>query len=594
MEISLKGVPAGQRAESLLATVNFTGTTVGGANWSRPFADCTGTSGLGPVTLHTQPFSVTVSGNYALSSVQDGNWDGYIFVYTDPFSSAAPNTNCVIGDDDGAAGIGTSEIESVALTAGTTYVFVTTGFELGEEGTFTNTISGPGDINLGGGGPAANLGIVKTAPDGIVNGGNYVYRLAASNAGPDDATGVVVADTLPAGVSFVSSTCGATAMGSSVSWNIGNLANGGSASCDLTVSRAALVCSTVSNTATISGTEPDPSPANNASTHSNGGGSLVVDGSFEAAMAPAWAQTSTNFGSPLCGASCGTGLGTAGPRTGAQWMWFGGADDALETGSAEQTIVIPTGANEIQFGYWLGACGTGGAADFIRLTVGGTEVWRRDATSAECGAAGYTLATVDITAFATGASRVVRFESTTGTAATNSNFHIDDVSIASSPVCVAPSNADLALTQSFSLPGGQSVGATVNVVLGMQNLGPGTANAVTVSTTLPPQLSFTSSTCGATAVGQVVTWAVGNMPNGAIAPCTLSTTIVGTGTIEVSSTVASSTTDPVPANNSASGSLTGSVANSRAAIVPTLNSIGLMALLLAVFGIAGFTLVRRR
>ena len=44
---------------------------------------------------------------------------------------------------------------------------------------------------------------------------------------------------------------------------------------------------------------------------------LIVDGSFEAGIPnPNWTETSTNFGTPLCDASCGTGSGTAGPRTG--------------------------------------------------------------------------------------------------------------------------------------------------------------------------------------------------------------------------------------------------------------------------------------
>src|SRR5690606_39066978 len=66
------------------------------------------------------------------------------------------------------------------------------------------------------------------------------------------------------------------------------------------------------------------------------------------------------------------------------------------------------------------------------------EVWRRDANSAECDAAGYSLATVNISSFATGTSRIVRFESTSGTAGDNVNFNIDDVSLLGTPVCTEP------------------------------------------------------------------------------------------------------------------------------------------------------------
>ena len=436
-ELSLKGVGTTLSVNSPAATVNYSDTTTGGPTWTRPFASCTGASGLGPFRLHAQNFNVTVSGAYTLSSVQNG-WDGYIFVYNGTFDPNAPLTNCVTGNDDGAPG--DSALIS-NLTAGTNYVFVTTGFDgsTPDEGTFTNTIDGPGAINLAGVLPAADLGIVKTAPNGVAAGGDFIYRLVASNAGPTDSTNVTVTDTLPAGVTFVTSDCGAAAVAGVVTWSIGALNNGATSTCNITVNQPSLVCPTLSNTASISSPDTaDGNSANNSSTTANGGES-VADPSFENATS-GWALLSSNFGSPLCDiAGCGAGAGTVGPRTGNFWVWFGGHGASLDTSSATQTVTIPTGANTLTFGYWLGVCGTGGANDFVRATVGGTEVWRRDATSADCGAAGYSVATVDITAFATGAAQVVRFESTTGTAGDSSNFSIDDVSIASPPVCAVSS-----------------------------------------------------------------------------------------------------------------------------------------------------------
>ena len=197
--------------ESVVApfdTVNYSDTTAGGPEWNRPFADCTGQSALGPVTYHAQNFSVDQAGSYSLSSVQSG-FDGFVFIYIDPFVSGTPNANCVAGNDDGSGGIGTSNL-TATLSAGVPYVVVTSAFENGEEGAFTNTLSGPGTITLGGAGtPRADLGVAKTAPSGVASGGSYVYRLVAGNAGPDDATGVIVTDTLPADVTYVSNTCGA-------------------------------------------------------------------------------------------------------------------------------------------------------------------------------------------------------------------------------------------------------------------------------------------------------------------------------------------------------------------------------------------------
>jgi len=445
-ELSNKGVGNTPPVQAPAATVMYSATTVGGPTWTRPFANCTGASGLGPFRLHQQSFNVTVTGAYTLSSVQTG-FDGYIFVYQNAFNAATPLVNCVLGNDDG-AGIGSSTL-TTNLTAGTTYIYVTTGFDgsVPDEGPFTNTITGPGDINLVGALPAANLGVVKTAPNGIVTGGQFVYRLVASNAGPAASSAVTVSDTLPTGLTFVSSDCGATNAGNAVTWTLATLANGASSTCNLTVNQASSTCTTLTNTATIASVATtDGNSANNSSTISNGG-QLVADPSFENNPS-GWVGTSTNFGSPLCTvADCGNGGGSAGPRTGLTWVWFGGAGADLEVGSVQQTVTVPVGANTLTFGYRLGTCAVGaGAGDFVRALVGGTEVWRRNASATECGAATYSTATVDISAFATGASRVVRFESTTGSVALTSNFSIDDISIAQPPICIAAATFNLNVT----------------------------------------------------------------------------------------------------------------------------------------------------
>jgi uncharacterized repeat protein (TIGR01451 family) len=274
-------------------------------------------------------------------------------------------------------------------------------------------------------------------------------------------------------------------------------------------------------------------------------------------------------------------------------MWFGGAA-ALEVGVAEQSVAIPAGATTLSFGYRLGLCAAGaGANDFIRVTVGGTELWRRDGTSAECGAAAYALANVDISALA-GGTRVVRFESTSGTASAISNFSIDDVSLVTAPVCVAPPNADLSMTQTLTPAASQIIGNTVTVGLTVANAGPGPASGVSASTVLPAQLAFVSSTCGATAVGQTVTWAVGALANGASASCTLTTRIATGGAISVSSSVGSATTDPVSTNNTASANLAGAPLGApRPAVVPSLNAFGLLALVLGLLAVGGVAFGRR-
>ena len=127
---------------------SYTGDTTGGLQWNRPFADGTCCSGLGPVTYQIEYLHVGTTGAYNVRSVQDG-FDGYLFVYEGSFDPSNQTVNFVAGDDDGNGGVGTSDIEGVTLDAGTTYIIVTTGFAAGDEGTYTNTVEGPGSIAFG-------------------------------------------------------------------------------------------------------------------------------------------------------------------------------------------------------------------------------------------------------------------------------------------------------------------------------------------------------------------------------------------------------------------------------------------------------------
>src|SRR5438046_9777502 len=80
------------------------------------------------------------------------------------------------------------------------------------------------------------LNISKTdAPDPVVAGANITYTISYSNTGNMNATGVVITDTIPVNTSFVSATGGGTLAAGVVTWNIGTLAAGASASVQLVV-----------------------------------------------------------------------------------------------------------------------------------------------------------------------------------------------------------------------------------------------------------------------------------------------------------------------------------------------------------------------
>src|SRR2546427_588442 len=68
------------------------------------------------------------------------------------------------------------------------------------------------------------------APDPLPAGGDLTYTITYGNSGNANATGVLIADTVPANTTFVSATGGGTLSGGVVTWSIGNLAAGGSGS----------------------------------------------------------------------------------------------------------------------------------------------------------------------------------------------------------------------------------------------------------------------------------------------------------------------------------------------------------------------------
>jgi uncharacterized repeat protein (TIGR01451 family) len=114
---------------------------------------------------------------------------------------------------------------------------------------------------------SANLSITKAdAPDPILLGQNLTYTITVNNAGPNSAYGVTVADTLPAGVAFVSVTPsqGSCTGTSAITCALGTIANGGSATVTIVVTTTAT--GTLNNTATVTSTTGDPSTGNNSST----------------------------------------------------------------------------------------------------------------------------------------------------------------------------------------------------------------------------------------------------------------------------------------------------------------------------------------
>ncbi len=112
----------------------------------------------------------------------------------------------------------------------------------------------------------ADLGVTKTVDEPLPNiGGAITYSLSVTNFGPDDATGVVVTDVLPEGVTFVSADPAAEYNSATGVWTIGDLANGATALLDINVTANMDAGDTAPvNTATVSSNTTDPNMDNNS------------------------------------------------------------------------------------------------------------------------------------------------------------------------------------------------------------------------------------------------------------------------------------------------------------------------------------------
>ena len=81
----------------------------------------------------------------------------------------------------------------------------------------------------------ADLSVNKTVSDEYVTEGDSLdFTITVSNNGPDDATGVVINDVLPASVTHVSDTSGGSYNPTTGNWALGDLANGASATLVIT------------------------------------------------------------------------------------------------------------------------------------------------------------------------------------------------------------------------------------------------------------------------------------------------------------------------------------------------------------------------
>jgi uncharacterized repeat protein (TIGR01451 family) len=111
----------------------------------------------------------------------------------------------------------------------------------------------------------ADLSLTKTGPSLVETGDTFTYTLTVENLGPDAAVDVVLVDTLPDGVTFVSATAPCTEASGVVTCELGEIAFEGVVEIEIVV-MAPDVVGTITNDAMVSSGAFDPDETNNTAT----------------------------------------------------------------------------------------------------------------------------------------------------------------------------------------------------------------------------------------------------------------------------------------------------------------------------------------
>ncbi len=356
--------------------------------------------------------------------------------------------------------------------------------------------------------PHAELGITKSAASQRPNVGDPdSFTLTVTNYGPDDATGVTVADLLPAGLDYVSHLAGQGGYDDSTGiWSIGNLANG--ASVTLTIDVDVPSAGDYTNTATVTGDQFDPDLSNNTDQVS------VSTRIADIAVLKVVDHPSPNVGSIVTFTITVTNLG---PDAATLLV----VHDGLPAGLSYDSSTPSAGAYNSTTGDWT----IGGLADGATVTL-------------------------DISARVTGSGSIGNIAAVGGLLQRDP----DDTNDSSTATIDAPPAADLEVSKTVD-DDTPDLGSTVTFTITLTNHGPDATAGVHVRDLLPAGLTYVSDTPSKGAYDQPSgDWTVGGMAVGASETLTVTAAVDVEGPItNIAEVTDSSLPDPnsTPDNNSA-------------------------------------------
>ncbi len=401
---------------------------------------------------------------------------------------------------------------------------------------------------------SSDLAITKTAvPNPVETNAQQTFTLDVINNGPDNATGVTVVDTLPAGMTFVSASSGCVEVAGVVTCSIGNLSTSASTSVQIVVAAPASPAS-LSNTATVAGAEIDPDMNNNSAT-----ADIVV-------VAPApdssdLAITKTAAPNPV---------ETNAQQTFTLEVTNNGPDDATGV-----TVVdnLPAGMTFVSAS---GGCVE--VAGVVTCSIGGLS------------ASASTSVQIVVTAPANPAS----LSNTASVSGVEDDPDTNNNSATANIVVVAPvpppSSSDLAITKTVA-PNPVDINAQQTFTLEVTNNGPDDATGVTVVDNLPAGMTFVSASGGCVEVAGVVTCSIGGLSASASTSVQIVVTApANPASLSNTASVSGVEDDPDTNNNDATCDV--DVVDEEEPI-PTLSEWGTI-ILMVILALAGVCITRRR
>lgn len=344
---------------------------------------------------------------------------------------------------------------------------------------------------------SADLRLTNTVDNVSPNvGSNVTLTVTVSNSGPSSATNVRVRDSLPTGMTFISSLPSqGTYDSTSGEWSVGTVNNGSSATLQI-VARADNVSIKTSTAEVIASdqSDPDSTPNNHVATE---------DDQASVTLTPTTADLSltatVNNAAPTVGSNVTFTLAVSNS----------GPDNATNVAVTDN---LPVGLTFVSASPSQGAFNNG--------------VWTVGSLASGANATLQLTARVDSTGAKTNSAQITASDQLDPDSAPNNNVPTEDDQ---ATVTVTPQVADLSLTTTVD-NATPNVGGNVNFTIVLSNAGPSAATGVVVSDPLPAGLTFiASSTTQGSYDSTTGAWTVGTVANGRNATLQILAKVTTTG-----------------------------------------------------------------